>query len=108
MTAASPFVQYLAPLTTAAQTPPSGMDVDTHEAGLDEHATPLASDQDIQLTAEDSPPLVACQGAAATQQTRLTPRKKPAVGEQDQEAEITLEAKSEGGEEVFLDSGSSK
>ena len=76
----TPQINHLQHPTTGdtAPTPPPGMDVDQHDADLDEPATPFASDQqDTQLEADDSTALDECQGQAETQQARPTPRKKP-------------------------------
>ena len=77
-TAGLPFVQLPAPITAAGPTPPSGTDVDQHDADIDEPATPFATRPDTPNAADDSPPLAECQGQAAAQQAKPTPRKKPA------------------------------
>ena len=75
MTAGLPFAQLHAPIT-ATPTSPSGMDVDQHDADLDESATPFATDQDTQLAADDSPPLAACQRQSAEQVRRMKEKPK--------------------------------
>ena len=76
LTAALPFIHHPALKNATAPTPPSGMDVDQHDADLDEPTTPLAADQDTQLAADDSPLLVACQGQGAAQEERMKEKPK--------------------------------